>query len=135
MLNDTIDISNGKIVNLGFEFDLLLDKQYPKSQIISEVILTVNNFMNINNFQMGDNIYLSNLIEKVNNVSGVLNVMDTRVYNKVGGGKYSLNETQQPYVDDATREIDLMGEYTIYGEPTTMYEVFDVNTDIKIRTK
>jgi hypothetical protein len=135
MLNDSIEISNGKIVNLGFEFDLLLDKQYPKSQIISEVILTVNNFMNINNFQMGDNIYLSNLIEKVNNVSGVLNVMDVRVYNKVGGGKYSLNETQQPYVDDDTREIDLMGEYTIYGEPTTMYEIFDVNTDIKIRTK
>jgi NADPH2:quinone reductase len=43
--------------------------------------------------------------------------------------------TIPPYVDDATREIDLMGEYTIYGEPTTMYEVFDVNTDIKIRTK
>jgi hypothetical protein len=39
--------------------------------------------MNINKYQMGENIYLSSLIELINNVGGVLNVVDLRIYNKL----------------------------------------------------
>ena len=53
--------------------------------------------MDINKWDMGDNIYLSQLIENINNVGQVLNVIDLRVYNKVGGEKYSVNEIAQPY--------------------------------------
>ena len=56
---------------------------------------------------MGENIYISNLIETINNVGGVLNVIDLRIYNKVGSGKYSLNEISQPYLDNTTRQIDI----------------------------
>jgi hypothetical protein len=42
--------------------------------------------MNINNFGISDNIYLSALIELINNGVGVMNVIDLRVYNKVGNG-------------------------------------------------
>ena len=46
--------------------------------------------MDINRWSMGDNIYLSQLIENINNVAGVLNVTDLRVYNKVNeNGLYS----------------------------------------------
>lgn len=135
MLNDYIEITNGRIVNLSFQIDLFVDKKFPQSQIITQVITNVQDYMDINKFQMGDSIYLASLIETINNVSGVLNVIDLRVYNKVGEGKYSLNEISQPYIDSATRQIDVSSDYTIFGEPTTMYEIRYPTNDIIVRVK
>ena len=135
MMNDYVEVNNGRTINLGFEIDLFIDKQYPQTQIISEVIEKVSNYMDINDHHMGENIYLSQLLETINNVGGVLNVIDMRVYNKVGDGKYSMNEIAQPYVNEETREVDLLGEFTIFGEPTGMYEVRYPESDIKVRVK
>tara|TARA_R110000796_G_scaffold40062_6_gene99423 strand:+ start:20335 stop:22152 length:1818 start_codon:yes stop_codon:yes gene_type:complete len=135
MLNDYVVIGDGQIVNLGFEFDLLIDKEYPQSQIISSVVSKVTEFMDIHKHHMGENIYLGQLIEIVNNVGGVTNVMDIRVFNKVGEGKYSMNEIQQPYVDDETRLIDLLGEYTLFGNPISMFEIKYPAKDITVRVK
>ena len=135
MLNDYVEVTNGRIINLGIEVDLFVDKRYPQSPIITEAISAVNDFMDINKHFMGENIYLAQLIENINNVSGVLNVIDLRVYNKVGAGSYSINEIQQPLLDESTRQIDLLGEYTIFGEPTSMFEVKFPEKDIKVRVK
>lgn len=135
MLNDYVSISNGKIINLSFEIDLYVDKKLPQSQIVTEVIKNVKDYMDINKFDMGDNIYLSPLVETINNVGGVLNVIDLRVYNKIGEGKYSLNEISQPYIDTLTRQIDISDDYTIFGEPTSMFEIKYPNMDIMVRVK
>jgi len=135
MINDYVVIGDGQIVNLGFEFDLLVEKEYPTSQIISNVITTVTDFMDIHKRHMGENIYLGPLIESVNNVGGVTNVMDIRIFNKVGNGKYSLNEIEQPYLDEDTKQIDLLGEYTLFGNPINMFEVKYPEKDITVRVK
>jgi uncharacterized phage protein gp47/JayE len=134
MLNDYIQISNGRIINIGFQIDLFIDKQFSQAKVISQTISEVQKHMDINNFDMGENIYLSNLLEKINNVPGVLNVIDLRVYNKIGG-KYSNNEISQPFADAPSREIDILNDYTLFGEPQTMYEVKYPNTDIVVRVK
>jgi len=135
MLNDYVEITDGKIINIAFEIDLFVDKKLPNSQIISEVITNTQNFIDINKYEMGDNIYLSPLIETINNVGGVLNVIDLRVYNKVGEGKYSVNEIQQPYIDDITRQIDISQDYTLFGDPVSMFECKYPSIDIKVRVK
>lgn len=135
MLNDYVHVTNGRIINLGFEIDLFVDKKIPQSQIMSNVISVTQSYFDINKFHMGENIYISNLIEKINNVGGVLNVIDLRVYNKIGQGKYSLNEISQPYLDNTTRQIDITTDYTLFGEPTSMYEIKYPTTDIVVRVK
>lgn len=135
MINDYVEVANGRIINLGFQVDLMIDKKVSQSQVISQVITQIEDYMNINNFQMGDNIYLSNLIEKINNVGGVLNIIDLRVYNKVGEGKYSLNEISQPYFDEKTRQIDISENYTLFADPTSMFEILDSTKDILCRAK
>ena len=134
MLNDYVTITDGKVINLGFEIDLYIDKQVTQSQVISQVITDVQNYMDINKYQMGDNIYISNLIKEINDVGGVINVIDLRVYNKVGG-IYSLNEISQPYLDAETRQIDLSDDYTLFGEPTSMFEILQPTKDIAVRVK
>jgi hypothetical protein len=135
MLNDYVQITNGRIVNLAFEIDLFIDKKMPSSQIISQVITDVKDYLDINKFGMGDNVYISPLLETINNVGGVLNVTGLRIFNKVGGGKYSLNEISQPYIDAETRQIDLTDDYTLFGEPTTMFEIKYPTMDIIVRVK
>lgn len=134
MLNDYIQMTDGRIINLSFEVDLYTDKKIPQSQIISEVINNIQTYMDINKFQMGDNIYISNLLNKINDVGGVINVIDLRIYNKVGG-IYSINEISQPYLDDETRQIDLSNDYTLFGEPTSMFEILQPTKDIMVRVK
>ncbi len=135
MINDYIEVGNAKIINLGFEIDIAIDKQFPQSQIINQVINTTNSYFDINKWQMGEDIYLGQLVEKVNNIAGVLNVIDVRIYNKVGGAYYSVNEISQPYLDDVTRQIDLLGEYKLYGEPGAMFEIKRPDYDILVRVK
>jgi hypothetical protein len=135
MINDYVQITNGKIINLSFEIDLFIDKKMPQAQIMSEVINNVKTYMDINKYDMGDNVYLSPLIETINNVGGVLNVIDVRVYNKIGEGKYSLNEISQPYLDAESRQIDTSDDYTLFGEPTSMFEIRQPTQDIMVRVK
>jgi hypothetical protein len=90
MLNDYVEVTNGKIINLSFQVDLMIDKKLPQAQIMGQVISVVEQYMNINKYQMGENIYLSSLIELINNVGGVLNVVEGFIIN--WSGVYSLNE-------------------------------------------
>ena len=133
MLNDYVTIRNGRVINLGFEVDIFADKAIPKGEVITGVINSITDYFDINKWDMGDNIYISQLVENINNVSGVLNVTDLRVFNKVNeNGKYSLNEIAQPYIDEETRQIDLLGKYTLFGSPNSMFEIKFPNNDIRV---
>lgn len=134
MINDYVQVRNGKIINIGVDVDIMIDKKVPKMQIISEVISKVNNYFDVNNFEMGENVYLSNLIEIINNVNGVLNVIDLKLFNKTGIG-YSNNEISQPFVNDETKEIDLLGEYTLFADGNSMFEIKNNVKDIRCRVK
>ena len=135
MLNDYVEIRNGKVINLGFEVDLYVDKLFPKSQVISEVISKITQYLDINKQEMGTNIYFSQLLEIINNVGGVINVLDLRVFNKVGAGLYSMNEISQPYISETDRQIDLLGEFTLFGEPNAIFEIKYPESDIRCRVK
>jgi len=134
MLNDYVNVRDGRIVNISVELDLFIDKNVPQSQVISKAITEVRKFFDINKYEMGENIYISPLIETLNNIGGVLNVIQLRMFNKVGGGQYSLNEISQFYIDVPSRQIDLE-DMTIFGEATTMYEIKYPNKDILVRAK
>jgi hypothetical protein len=135
MINDYIEISNAKIINLGFEIDLVIDKQFPQGQIVSEAINNVKSYFDVSKWNLGEDVYLGNLVETINNIAGVLNVVEIRVYNKVGGSNYSTSQISQPYIDEETRQIDLLGEYKLFGEPNAMFEIKRPDYDIKIRVK
>ena len=84
---------------------------------------------------MGENIYMGQLLEKISGIAGVMNVIDLRVFNKVGQGRYSSQEVPQQYLDNVTRQVDLLGDYVLYGDPTGMFEIKYPDKDVKIRVK
>lgn len=132
-LNDFIVVRDGKIINIAFEFDLFVDNLVDRSEIATDVINTAFNFIQEKNLIMGQDVYLAQLTEAVNNVGGVLNVNSFRVFNKVGGGLYSLNEISQAYSDTETRQVDLLGQNAIFANYDEIFEIKYRNRDVKVR--
>jgi len=62
MINDYIEVNNAKVINLSFEIDLVIDKQFTQSQIITEVINKTKSYFDISKWGMRDDIYLGQLI-------------------------------------------------------------------------
>lgn len=131
-LNDYLEINDGQIVNLSFEIDALVDKNYSNSEVASNIISTVADYMDINKHDMNENLYLSPLIEEINNVAGVLNVIAIRIFNPTGG-VYGSNQTTMS-IDPITGEIQQV-DFTIFSNPQGMFQVLNSTTDIIIRIK
>jgi hypothetical protein len=144
MINDYVLVRDGRIINLGFDIDLFIDKQVNQSEVMNNVINSVKNYFDIKKWDMGDNIYMAQLIENINNVSGVLNVIDVRVYNLLSG-KYSLNQISQAFIPENqlttqlpfnnAKRIDLGEDFALFGDVDSMFEIKYPESDIKVRVK
>jgi hypothetical protein len=110
-----------------------MDKLYNRSEVVANGINTVSAYHDISAHGMNENIYLGDLIEQINNVPGVLNIIDIRVYNPIGGA-YGSNEISQPFIDNTTRQIQLI-DYTIFGETLGQFQILDSTKDIVFRVK
>lgn len=135
MINDYVLVRDGKIINIGFDIDLFVDKSVNNGEIVNNTINTVKEYFDVKKWQMGQNIYISQLIESINNVPGVLNVIDIKAFNKVGGANYSLNAISQPYIDNTTKQINLSDDFALFGEYDTMFEIKLPQTDVRVRVK
>ena len=85
MINDYIDIQSGEVLDFGLEIDLLIDKNINQSEVLKDVIGQATDFFSINNRKMGDPLFVGDLNRLIGQVSGVVNVVDVRVYNLTGG--------------------------------------------------
>ncbi len=132
-VNDYVEVRDAKIINLGYNITVLADNNTTNAALATQVINAVNTFHNIQRINLGDDLFLGALIENINNVSGVLNILDFKVFNKVGG-LYSLNETTMPYLDQVTRQVDIQ-DYTLYSEQDAMFEIKYPEDDIIITIK
>lgn len=129
-INDYVIVRDGKILNLGVEVTLYVNKLSDKIEILKTAVQQITtHFESEKNF--GTNIYLANLIESLNNIGNVFNVTSIKIFNKVGGN-YSVNQTSMAYLDSTTKEIDLSGHQTLFAEYDEIFEIKFPSSDIKI---
>jgi hypothetical protein len=133
MINDYISIEVAKVIDLEFEFFIVLNSTGSQSQVITEVINNVTNYMLPSTRELGENVNVSEIRQLIQNINGVNTLSDVRVYNKVGG-VYSSSETSQRYVDTTTKQIELIDD-TIFAEPDQIYQIRYPAKDIKVRVK
>lgn len=139
MVNDFIEINDGKVVNLSVEIDLFADKNFNTSEVKANAITEVKNLFDINKWQMNQNIYVSQITDLVRSVAGVINVIDVRFYN-LEGGEYSSTIVSQasglreltPTTGVFRTEIEFI-DNTIFSTPISMFEIRNPDTDIKVR--
>lgn len=134
MINDYVEVRDGKVFDLGFDIDVYVDKSFSKGQVVSGIISVVSEYFNVQKWDLGDNIYLSQLMEQINNVAGVLNVVNFKVFNKTGTN-YSANVTSQQLVDQTTLQIDLQDDFILFAEYDSMFQIRFPQKDIRVKIK
>jgi hypothetical protein len=130
MMNDYIEVTNGKIINIAFEIDILVNSQSDRSSIVKNSVEKIYGFFEKNVIDLGQNIYTSDIIEAINNIDGVLNIIKVKVYNKIGNG-YSLNKISKNSVDNDGL-IDLGVTHSLLTDYNEIFEVKYKNRDIKV---
>jgi hypothetical protein len=133
MLNDYIDVVTGEVIDMGIEVDLVADKNNNSTEIVKTTIEDIITYFSIDKRKMGDPLFVGDLYRIIGSVNGVVNVVDIRVFNKIGG-EYSTSEVAQDYKDPITKEIK-QSDQIIYMKSNQIYQVRFPNKDIKIRTK
>ena len=141
MINDYVEIKSGRIINLSFDIDVIVDKNYNKVDVIREVINTVIRYMDVNSHIMGEELYMGDLQKEISKVDGVINLISMSVINEFGD-RYSHTTVSQETTEydgegaDYKSVIDLEAtDGVLYNEGDTMMEILYPEEDIRVRVK
>lgn len=129
MINDYIEVKDGKIYNLALDIDVYVEN-IANNQIANDIITIVRNYFDIDEYEMNKDIFLGRLEKEILDANGVINIIDLKVYNKVGG-LYSNNTIPQTIVDTSTGEIQKINN-TIYSTEDSMFEIRFPEKDIRV---
>ena len=141
MINDYIEIKSGRIINLSFEADLIVDKNYNKADVLRSAINTIKDYMDVNKHLMGEEIYVGDLQKEIGKIDGVINLISLKVFNETGS-EYSKSTVSQEVIPveeeegNSRYEVDLEAtDGILYNEGDTMMEIKYPEKDIRIRIK
>jgi len=83
MINDTIDILDPYIVNLGIEFSIKAVSGADKKIVVGRCVEALGAQFN-NNYYIGESVSISDIYKVLNSVPGVLDVIKARLINRTG---------------------------------------------------
>ena len=116
MMTDSINIKPAYIINIACNFDIIIRPNYTSQDVIARCIIQMQNFFNIDNWQINEPIILGDIYSTLDQIEGVQTVKDVRIVNKsgeaLGYSKYSydisagtLNNVIYPSLDPSIFEI------------------------------
>lgn len=86
-LGDEITIKNGKIINIGVNFSVLVRPNYNTNEVLSKCIDSLTTYFNIDNWNINQPIVLDEIYLLLDKVEGVQTVHDVTIENKIGSGE------------------------------------------------
>ena len=123
MIGDTVNIKDAFIVNIGINYEIITLPDYNNSNVLTACNIALQNFFNINNWQINQPILLRDLSIILDNINGVQTVNNISISNKAG--------TQSGYSESAYDVAGALQNGTIFPSIDPMiFEVKYPNTDI-----
>jgi hypothetical protein len=115
-INDSIKIKDAFIINISVDFDIIVLPNFNSNQVITNCILALQNYFNIDNQQINQPILLREIYILLDQVKGVQTVDSVKISNKSGiASGYSqyaydisgatLNNVIYPSLDPSIFEI------------------------------
>ena len=126
MVNDSINIKDAFIINIGVNFDIIVLPNYNSNEILTKCIVALRDFFAIDKWQINEPIVLRDLYVILDQIEGVQTVKNITISNKNGE---ALGYSQYAYdVAGATNSN------VVYPSLDPMiFEVKYPNTDIQGR--
>ena len=122
MLNDNIDIYDAKILNMGFEYEIIVHPTMDKTEVLNSVQRRLVTDLN-NKMYIGEPFYLTNIFNIINKVDGVVDTTKVTPVLKTGTGYSSA-----PVSIEEMKSTD--GTY-IQAPRNVIFEIKNFNRDIR----
>jgi len=74
MISDAIDVLDARVINLTFKFDVLIDPALNRSVVLQSILAKLQTFFNIKNFHIDQPIVISDVVNNIFTVPGVVSV-------------------------------------------------------------
>jgi len=123
MINDTIDILDAKIVNIGIDFEIISSLEKNKYDVLQEALDTLKTEVFNKKYEIGESFYFSEVYNVLNRIDGVLDTKNVkvRVINSLGYSQVPFDIEARTSADQ--RYIEVPEDYIL--------EVKNVNIDIR----
>ena len=99
MVNDTVDIIDGKVVNVGINFKVVVDRDYNRFEILDNCTAALRDKFE-EPLDMGEPLYLTEIYSTLNKVRGVIDTEDVVITLKRGSQyastTFSVKEATAP---------------------------------------
>lgn len=122
MLNDNIDIYDAKILNMGFDYEIIVHPTMDKTEVLNSVQRRLVSELN-NKMYIGEPFYLTNIFNIINKVDGVIDTTKVTPSLKTGTGYSSA-----PVSIEEMKSVD--GTY-IQAPRNVIFEIKNFNRDIR----
>ena len=90
MMNDTIDVRDAKIINIGINFSIVADSNKNKYDVLNNALSAVKDAM-AQPLYIGEPIYVTDIYGILNKVDGVVDTKNVSITNKSGAGYSSTS--------------------------------------------
>jgi hypothetical protein len=84
MIGDNIEIRDAFIINIAVNFEIIVLPEYNNSEVLLACISTLQNYFNINNWQLNQPIMMRDLYVMLDKIKGVQTVKNISITNKAG---------------------------------------------------
>lgn len=122
MINDTIDLLDAKVINIGIDFEAIGDVNRNSLDIYVDALERLREHFSTHP-NIGEPFFITDIYAKLKEVEGLLDVSSVRVYQKIGSNYSSIRF-------DLEEAISADGRY-IEMPKNVIYEVKFLKTDIK----
>ena len=84
VIGDNIEIRDAYIINIGVNFEIIVLPEYNNNEVLLACVTALQNYFNINNWQINQPIMLRDLYILLDRVKGVQTVKNINLSNKAG---------------------------------------------------
>lgn len=84
MLTDAINLKSAYVINIGVSFDIILRPNYASRDVLAQCILAVQDYFNIDKWQINQPIILSEIYTLLDQIQGVQTVQKVTITNNTG---------------------------------------------------
>ena len=122
MLNDSIDVYDAKILNVGFDYEIIVDPTKDKLEVLNAVGIRLRREL-VDKFYIGEPFYITKVYNIINKTKGVIDTKNVRM-KLMRGPKYKSASVsiQQMLSKDGTY---------LKTPRNVIIEILDFNTDIR----
>ena len=123
MIGDTVNIKNAFIINIACNFEIITLPNFNNNDVLARCIASLQNYFNINKWQINQPIILSEISVTLDNIPGVQTVQNVQIINKAG--------TNSGYSQYAYDILGATQNGIIYPSlDPSIFEVKNTNSDI-----